>query len=320
MHGTGAARLSWFCTDGPRLRRGYGQSMQDTNRRVEVAVIGPLSADQLVEFTLAGFDGDDIGWMLREVADTPGGRVVAGLSEGRIVAFLCLVPPSPGDRFYPVASALEVTAAEVAATYRGHGVFKRMFEAAVGRDLEEQILYAIGDPASRPPGESVRAFRERVVSVFGSAGFFPYPRDHADATVHRDSVLVVRVGRAVPGWDVESFFERLRRPDARVRVAVAVGDGMLRNLVRTDLERHGFDVVSVAATPDGIGSAEVVVTEFAEPAGSLLTVRLVHEGASRANGSTVWQPLADIEKIPDVVQREVARRRDTRWLRSSKSG
>lgn len=297
--------------------------MRDTDRHDEVAVVGPLDAARLASFEALDGPADaqeEIGSLLRGVAEAPGGRVALGLAASRVVAFLGLVPPAPEDRFYAVPSAVEVAAVRVAEPYRRRGVCRRMFEVAAGPELEDRILYVLAEPSTREAGESVRGYRERVTSVFGSLGFFPYPSRDVQARLGRDAVVLVRIGRGVPTSEVESFFERLGRPDARISVAVFLRDGTLRNLVRTDLERHDFDVVSVAATPSGTGSAEVVITEFTEPTGGLLTVRVVRHEEAGADGSIVRQPVSELDRLPDVLREQMARRRNRRWLRSSRNG
>ncbi len=268
------------------------------------------------------FDGDSerMRWLLRGIAADAEGRVALAMDGGTVVGFLGLMPPSPGDRFFSVVPVLELAVVEVAVAYRRRGVFTDLFDAVLRDDLEERIVLVIADPAHRDRRESVRAFRDRLTATFGAFGFFPHPTDHPDVALHRDAVLLARIGRGVGRFERSAFFEALRRPAERpARVAVFLKDAGLRNLVRTDLERHDLEVVSVAPAPTPVAPVDVVVTGYAGDTGALVTIRVVDDDRVQVSNGVVHQPSAELDALPQLIRREIARRRYTRWPRSSKN-
>src|SRR3990170_2612772 len=251
--------------------------------------------------------------MLNGVASAPGGRVTVALDGGDVVGFLCLLPPMAGDRFNGLEGVVELAAIEVVGELRGRGIFRAMFEAAFGGSVEDSIAYAVGGTGFRDEGESARSFRRRTVAVFRSLGFFPMPTDYLEAHLRRDSVFLVLVGDRVPRERLEAFVDRVHGNPwgGKAKVAIALRNGALRNLVRADLERSGFEVVSVSAEPSTGAEADVVVTEFPEMSGPL-TVRVVDGDSLRSNGSTVWLPVTELTRLPDVI-----RGRSETWRRAS---
>lgn len=150
--------------------------------------------------------------MLRNAIRTPGGHAtVATGKDGRVVGYLIVLPPERADRFHTIVPVEEIAAVEVAAPYLRRGVFRSMWEAVYRRTVEGRILTAVCDPAFASGRGSRRAFRRRMVAVFGSLGFSVYPTDHPDVHRRRGAFLMVRIGRGVPASDVDTFLERLRR-------------------------------------------------------------------------------------------------------------
>lgn len=262
--------------------------------------------------------GADLGAFLRDRVESRSDRCVLAVDAHRIVGFLVAGPPVPGDRFSGIDPLLEVLAVEVIESYQGQGVFQRMFQAVFRNDLEELILFAVADPVQRRRGESVRAFRDRMLGVFGSVGFFPYPTDYAAATVHRDAVFLVRIGRGVPRHDAEAFVEELQGGPRADHVAVHLSDPDLRNLVRADLERSGFVIDQVGARPRSATGVDVLVTEF-DTNGAPVVVHIVDDARLTFTEAGVRVPATQLDRLPGIIRTEIARRRYTRWPKSSPS-
>jgi hypothetical protein len=283
--------------------------------RFAVAIHPHVTPEQLLAWDLDdGFetfgngDAGQLRALLTGVLETPEGRlaVATGLG-GRIVGFICVVPPDAGERFHTVVPAAELSAFEVATSHRGRGVFSRMFHATFRDTLEERILYTICDPALRLAGESRRTFRDRLRAVLGSVGFAAYPTDHPSAHVHRDAFFMARVGRGVPVSDVESFVGQLYAEPA-VRVAIALRDSALRNMIRVDLERNGLEVVAVSSGARAVKDVDALVTETGSPDGAPVTVRLTDDDETRIVGSTIWQATSRLEHLAGTLRREVRER------------
>lgn len=318
-------RREWVLRpDGDGARRLY---RPDMDIRSEVgtgaAVIVP-DARSLGTLTVAPglhptpATGDDLGAFLRDRVERPGDRCVVAVDAHRIVGYLVAVSPLAGDRFSGIGPVLELLAVDVVEPHRGQGILGKMFRAAFRSDLDELILFAVADPALRRRHESVRGFRDRMLAVFGSVGFFPYPTDYPAASMHRDALFLVRVGRGVPKRDAEAFVDELQGGPRSDHVAVHLADPDLRNLVRTDLERSGFVVEGVAARPRSPGDVDALVTEF-DTNGAPVVVRIVDDERLTFSDMEVRVPESQLDRLPGIVRAEIARRRYTRWPRSSPS-
>jgi hypothetical protein len=246
--------------------------------------------------------------------------VAVAPGEG-VVGFCCLVAPVPGDRFAAVPGTMELAAMEVAVPFRRRGLFQHLFQTGLRGIAERSIVYAVADPAFREQGESKRAFRSRVAGVLGSVGFFPYPSSYPGAHAHRESAFFVHKGEDVTEEQMDHFLEVLRGPEPSITIGISLQNAGLRNLIRADLEHHGLRVVTVDGGKNGTDvHADVFVTGPQGPEGNVVSIRLVDTDEARFRGSVVWLPSAHVDRLPEIVRREVARRRNTRWLRSSSNG
>lgn len=302
--------------DGP-LGGPYRADMNTQSKaeaRVAVVAADPGSLGSLT--VSPGFGSSpiverDVGAFLRDRVERPGGRCVVAVDGHRIVGFLVVAPPASGDRFSGIGCLMEILAVEVVGAYQGQGVFREMFKTAFRGDLEDLALFAVADPVQRRRRESVRGFRDRMLAVFGSVGFFPYPTDYPAVTMRRDVVFLVRIGRGVPKHDAEAFVEELHGGPRTEHVAVHVADADLRNLVRTDLERSGFVVDQVGARPRPAAGVDVLVTEF-EANGAPVVIRIVDDERVTFTDAGVRVPVTQLDRLPGIVRTEIARRRYAR--------
>jgi hypothetical protein len=108
---------------------------------------------------------------------------------------------------------------------------------------------------------------------------------------------------------VREFLERLRSENKKIPVGIVLRDGVLRNLVRIDLERNGFDVVAVSSRPEPMNGSDVVVTEFAGPKGRLLTVRLGAECGTSGIEPVLCLSPEKLDRLPEVLRHELLERR-----------
>jgi hypothetical protein len=84
---------------------------------------------------------------------------------------------------------------------------------------------------------------------------------------------------------------------------LAIPAGVLRDLLRTDLERSGFKVVTGVRSAD----ADVVVTEGGGRRGRRLTVRLGAEIEVYGPDGTWWFPTTELSRLGDVLHAELSR-------------
>lgn len=92
----------------------------------------------------------------------------------------------------------------------------------------------------------------------------------------------------------------------RPTISIAMRASPLRALLRTDLERSGFDVVSDRTGAD-IEDADVVVTDMEGPRGRHLTVHVGDEVELYAPGGTWWFPSSELDRLADLLHAELQR-------------
>ncbi len=284
-------------------------------------MLGPVTPEALAKLVpsdnfraFLGGKPDKVLSMLQKTASAPDAGVALAVENGHIiVGYLCAQPPPAKDRLCCASSVIGITATEVASPYRRQGLLRSLFEAAFRPSAEERIVYAIADPALRDPGESKRAYRDRIEKVFGSLGFFPYPTDHPAVMKRRNAVFLVRIGRSVPSWEVQDFVERLRGRRKPATVGIVLGDRDLRNLIRADLEHQGFEVVAVAANPGPLDPVDIVVTEFTGLRGKLATAVVVDGQEEERIDDIVYVPLDRLDCLAGILQRELVHAMESEW-------
>lgn len=94
--------------------------------------------------------------------------------------------------------------------------------------------------------------------------------------------------------------------DLRPTVSIAMKASQLRALLSTDLERNGFDVLSVRTGAD-IEYADVVVTDFDGPRGRRLTVRVGDDIEVYAPDGTWWFPATELGRLAKLLHAELGR-------------
>lgn len=149
--------------------------------------------------------------LLRRIASrAENNLVVAHTPDGEIVAELSL---APADGRWEGVDGLYETAVEVAPGWRGSGLAESLlafaFEAPY---VEHLVVIALGlvwhwDLAAT--GLTPSAYRDRLVRLFGTAGFEVYPTDDPEITSGEGNVLLARVGREAPHELYEAFSRRL---------------------------------------------------------------------------------------------------------------
>ena len=289
--------------------------LMSTENGPAAAILAPVDRSMLSELSVSdgfvgthGGDVERIRAMLEESVGRADSRVaVATAGHSRIDAFLCAREPAADSPMYSVAPAIELVTFEVAVPKRRQGLFAWMFEALFRRDVESWIIFVVADPTRRERHESVRRFRARLAAVLGSVGFVPVPTDDHALHPSSDSTLFVRVGRGVPGPDVEDFFRRLRST-GYASVAISLKAPLIRSLLREDLERSGFFVRSVSAG-GGTDHADVVITDNGETSGRLLTVRVGEALELQWKDGTLRYPLTKLDRLADMLRSEIDGRR-----------
>jgi acetoin utilization protein AcuA len=148
---------------------------------------------------------------LIKVASLAHGRVLVAHRGRHLVAYLTFHPPEDESRWasLPPGKILELGGIEVARSFRGMGLARRLMDQAFASpDFDDVIVYAQALTWCwdlEGTGMSMADYREMMLRLFGAYGFESYATDEPNIRYHRASILLARKGPKTPSALAEGF-------------------------------------------------------------------------------------------------------------------
>jgi GNAT superfamily N-acetyltransferase len=151
--------------------------------------------------------------LLRRIAAQPDTSLtIAHTPEGEIVGEVTL---APGDGRWSGIDGVFELAIEVARSWRGAGLAKRMLGFVLAPDyIEDLIVMAIGLSWHwdlKGLGMTPSAYSEALQRVFQPFGFRSYPTDDPEVAAAEGNLLLARIGSRVPHALYDQFEQQLSR-------------------------------------------------------------------------------------------------------------
>ncbi len=149
------------------------------------------------------------------IAKDEDGCVTVAVDGDTLVGYAAFHRPDPFERWGKdeTGGIYELGAVEVAPSYRGLGLAKKLLEAsfATGRFDDKLViatLYYWHYDLERT-GLTPFKYRDLLVNLYGSVGFTPTTTNDPDIFAYPENALMVRVGPRTPE-KVRQSFEKLR--------------------------------------------------------------------------------------------------------------
>ncbi|MBW7459090.1 GNAT family N-acetyltransferase [Paenibacillus sepulcri] len=186
----------------------------------ELVIEGPIPADILSGYVLH----PDLDAFRRpieqhkalvEIAELTEGRIIAVRDAETIVGYVTFHYPDELERWSEggMDDLIELGAIEVANSYRGLGLGKRLIETAFAEEqLENAIVYTTEyywHWDLENTGLNVWDYRAMMERLMKSVGMIWFATDDPEICSHPANCLMVRIGREVPLSSVEQF-DRVR--------------------------------------------------------------------------------------------------------------
>jgi len=149
------------------------------------------------------------------IARDPDGCVTVAVDGDTIVGYAAFHRPDPFERWGKdeTRGVYELGAVEVAPSYRGLGLAKRMLKATfeTGRFDDKLVLATLyyWHYDLERTGMTPFRYRDLLVRLYGSVGFEPTTTNDPDIFAYPENALMVRVGPRTPEA-VKASFEKLR--------------------------------------------------------------------------------------------------------------
>lgn len=193
-----------------KLEQGHGK----------LVVEGPVPPERLAEWSMhAQLDAfrrpPEQQEALVEIAALPEGRIIAARDGDTIVGYVTFHYPDPYERWSQsgMEDLVELGAIEVADSYRGFGIGKKLLQVAFsGGQMENMIVYTTEyywHWDLRGSGLSVWEYRAMMERLMKSVDMVWYATDDPEICSHPANCLMVRVGEDVPLASKERF-DRIR--------------------------------------------------------------------------------------------------------------
>ncbi len=152
---------------------------------------------------------------LTGIAKSPDGCVSIAYVDDTIVGYAAFHRPDAFERWGKdkTGGIYELGAVEVAPSWRGRGIAKRLLEASfkTGRFDDKIViatLYYWHYDLERS-GMTAFAYRDLLKSLYSSVGFETFSTDDPDIFAHAENLLMARIGPKTPA-KVKQSFDRLR--------------------------------------------------------------------------------------------------------------
>lgn len=141
---------------------------------------------------------------LLQVTCMKGGKVIIAHTGRKIVGFLAITPPYPGERWGlgEIEGILELEAIEVSRNWRGLGIASRLLEAALAdAELDDKILFVTGYTWNWDldgTGLTKEEYHRKLITLFEGHGFTTHLTDEPNICSDPANVLLVRIGPRAP--------------------------------------------------------------------------------------------------------------------------
>lgn len=152
---------------------------------------------------------------LIEIASLPEGRIIAAHIDGHIVGYVTFHYPDEYERWSEgnMEDLIELGAIEVANSYRGYGLGKKMIVAAFAEQQLDNVIVFTTEYYwhwdLKGSGLDVWEYRKMMEKLMKSVDMVWYATDDPEICAHPANCLMVKIGPEVALSSVEQF-DRVR--------------------------------------------------------------------------------------------------------------